>query len=355
MNGSGGRARIGVVGAGWWVARQHLPTLLDESRVEVVGVCDADGDRARDAAESFGIAHATDSVDELLALRPAGVLVATSNASHHGPALAAIRAGCHVMVEKPLTTDPAQAWELVDAAAEQGVHLHTGYTFVHSVHAGELRRAVAEGELGELSLATGLFCTAMERMLSGDTAKQAEQGARYAPRPSTYADGAAGGGQAQTQLTHALSLLLWLCGRRPLEVSATSRDRGLAVDVVDALTLGLDGGAVATVATTGAVFDHEARTEEYRLLGTEGQAALDTRRGTLLLQRRGHEDVRVPDLPPALANPFAGATRALLASVLGEKVDVRTDVLGATTVAVLAAAAESARSGRAVPVPGPAR
>lgn len=346
-----GRPRIGVVGAGWWTARQHLPTLLSDPRVEVAGICDSSLERAEDAAAAFGVPVAVGTVPELLDLDVQGVLVGTSNTAHHGPALAALRAGCHVMVEKPLTVEPEQAWELVDVAREQGVDLHTGYTFVHSGHAGRLRDAVAAGQLGDLALATGLFCTAMERMLSGDTAKQTENGARYAPQPSTYADPEAGGGQAQTQLTHAVSLLLWLCGRRPVEVTATSRNRGYRVDVVDALLVGLDGGGVVSVATTGIVHQHDVRTEEYRLFGTEGQAALDTRRGTLLLQRRGGDDEHAADLPPALANPYEATAQALVRSVLGAGVDVRTDVLGATTVEVLHAAARSARSGTSVALP----
>ena len=338
-------ARIGIVGAGWWTARTHVPALLRHADAQLVGICDAEPERARTVAEAFGIPHAVTDIAELLGLGLDGLLVATSNDAHHAPAAAALDAGVHVLVEKPLAVDPQQAWDLVHRARRAGVTLQTGYTFIHSPHAAALRAAVTAGELGDVVLATGLFCTAMSRLLAGKTAKS---DVVVSPLPSTYTG--PGGGQAQAQLTHGASLLLFLSGLEPGTVGGFAADRDYPVDIVDTMTARCRDGALMTLATTGTVHDHEARTEEYRVFGTAGQAALDTRRGTLTIERAGREPQRFPGLAVPAANPQDAPAASLVRAALGRGPAVESAELGARTATLLAAAARSARCGTLVEV-----
>jgi predicted dehydrogenase len=342
------RARVGLVGAGWWSGRTHLPALAANPDAELVAVCDPDADRARAAASLFGVPHPVTTVEEMLQLDLDCVLVATPHDAHHAPAAAALDAGVDVMVEKPMTLDPAQAWDLVRRARDNGARLHVGYPFPHSPHAAAVRELIARGDIGEPVLVAALFATSVVRLYRGDVEAVAEEGGAFAPRASTYAERAHGGGQLQTQMTHAASLVLWTTGLRPREVSAYAQDRGLDVDVADALAVSMDGGAIATLATTGTVDDHEQRVEEYRIFGSEGHVLLDTVRGTLRVLRRGHQPVDHPSLSEHDAQPSDATSAALVAAALGKGPVLVPGEIGAMTVDLLHAAAQSARTG--VPV-----
>jgi predicted dehydrogenase len=335
---------VGLVGAGWWSGRTHLPALSANPDAELVAICDPDVERARAAAAMFHVPQAVSTVEQLLDHDLDCVVVATPHHTHHAPAAAALDAGVDVMVEKPMTLDPGQAWDLVRRARESGARLHVGYPFPHSQHAAAVRELIARGDIGEPVMVTGLFATSVVRLYRGDVDVVADQDV-FAPRASTYADRAHGGGQLHTQLTHAASLVLWTTGLRPREVSAYAQNGGLDVDLSDALAVSMEGGAVATLATTGAVYDHDQRVEEYRIFGSEGHVLLDTARGRLRVLRRGHEPVDHPTLSEHDAQPSDATSAALVAAALGKGPVLVPGEIGAMTVDLLHAAQESARTG----------
>ncbi|HZC25699.1 MAG TPA: Gfo/Idh/MocA family oxidoreductase, partial [Actinopolymorphaceae bacterium] len=138
--------RIGVAGTGWWASTAHLPSLATYAGAELVAVCDPVGDRARAAAARFGVSGVfTDIADLLAADVLDGLVVATPHTSHHAVARAALDAGVHVLVEKPLTVTADDAWALVETAERAGLHLVAGYTYQHTSTAAFVRRAVREG------------------------------------------------------------------------------------------------------------------------------------------------------------------------------------------------------------------
>ena len=67
------KARIGIIGTGWWATHAHLPSLTTYADADVIGVADIDGDRARLTAETFAVERAFSDHHELLALKRAGV------------------------------------------------------------------------------------------------------------------------------------------------------------------------------------------------------------------------------------------------------------------------------------------
>jgi predicted dehydrogenase len=94
------RARVGVVGAGWWSTRVHLPSLFEYDRAELVGVADVDLQRATRAADAFGC-RAFATLTELIECGVDAVIVATTHGSHYSLTKEAIVAGADVLVEKP--------------------------------------------------------------------------------------------------------------------------------------------------------------------------------------------------------------------------------------------------------------
>ena len=224
------RARVGLVGTGWWSTHMHLPALVSNPNAEVVGVCDLDSARAREVADRFDVPFAVTSVGQLLGLGLDAVVVATPHDAHYEPAAAAISAGVDVLVEKPMTIDPGQAWDLVWRAQAAGVALHVGHTYPYSRHANYLRTAIGRGDLGDLNLTTALFSSSVHQFYSGDVEfMQRRVGALYPTGQSTYASAARGGGHLFTQITHAASVVLWVTGRvaaRGIGVRASPRVPG---------------------------------------------------------------------------------------------------------------------------------
>lgn len=143
--------RWGVVGAGR-IAGLFVQAATRHTTQRIVAVAARDSSRSQAFAAMYGIATVHPSVDALLA--DAGidvVYIATPHSAHHDLALAAIAAGKHVLIEKPIAVSSVQAAQIAAAAAAVGVlvmeAMWTRYLPQHDV----LRQLVADGALGEVS------------------------------------------------------------------------------------------------------------------------------------------------------------------------------------------------------------
>jgi len=145
--------RAAVVGAGYW-GPNLARNLAASEDWELAAVCDLDEDRARRVARSAGgegqVAVET-SLDALLARDDVdAVAVATPARTHHAVVMAALRAGKHVVVEKPLADGADAAREMVAEAAARGLVLMTDHTYCYTPVVLKIRELVATGELGDL-------------------------------------------------------------------------------------------------------------------------------------------------------------------------------------------------------------
>ena len=115
------KARIGVVGIGWWAAFNHIPTVQAGADADIVAICDLDPERLQIAGDKFGITgRYTDVAAMLAAERLDGVMISTPHIHHTAPAIAALEAGCHVLVEKPMAVTVAEADAMIGFAARAG-------------------------------------------------------------------------------------------------------------------------------------------------------------------------------------------------------------------------------------------
>lgn len=140
--------RVGVVGCGYWGSK-HVRVLHSLAGVDQVVAIDTREDRISSLVRSYPGAMGFDNLSAALPEVDA-VVIATPPTTHVPLALAAIAAGKHVLVEKPLATTAADARRLVTAAADAGVHLMVGHTFEHNSAVHKLRELVDRGELGDL-------------------------------------------------------------------------------------------------------------------------------------------------------------------------------------------------------------
>ena len=146
------KLRIGIVGAGSIATTCHLPSYAELSDlVEIVAVADIVPERAKAAAERFGIPHYFASVEELLAnVEVDCVDVCTWTAAHAPVCIAAAKAGKHILCEKPLASTLEQGLEMEKAVREAGVQFMLGVVTRYMAEAMKCRELYEQGVFGEI-------------------------------------------------------------------------------------------------------------------------------------------------------------------------------------------------------------
>jgi predicted dehydrogenase len=142
--------RVGVLGAGTW-GRNYVRSLAALPEAELTWVCDLAEEARRRAGLLAPGVRLTARLEEMLADPALEAVVIASNAvHHHAHAAAALRAGKHVLVEKPMTVTVADAEELCRLAKQSGRTLMVGHLMLYHGAVERLRAMVAGGELGRI-------------------------------------------------------------------------------------------------------------------------------------------------------------------------------------------------------------
>ncbi|WP_429461158.1 Gfo/Idh/MocA family protein [Microbacterium sp. ZKA21] len=141
---------VAVVGAGYWG-----PNLARNFRAsadwELAAICDLDLERAQQVADRVGGVPVTASLDEILADDAIdAIAIATPARTHHPIVMAALAAGKHVTVEKPLADTVEHGTEMVRSAQERGLVLMADHTYCYTPAVLKIRELVAAGELGDI-------------------------------------------------------------------------------------------------------------------------------------------------------------------------------------------------------------
>jgi predicted dehydrogenase len=142
--------RIGVIGYGYWgpnLVRNFAE--LQDARVQAI--CDRRTDRLALAERRLpGVRTTTRPAELIEALDIDAIVVATPVASHFELAMAALRAGKHVLVEKPIASTSAHARRLIDEAGHRGLVLMVDHTFVYTAAVQKIRELTNAGEVGDI-------------------------------------------------------------------------------------------------------------------------------------------------------------------------------------------------------------
>src|ERR1043166_7497 len=235
------KARIAVVGAGWWATTAHIPAIKSHAEAELVADQSRELAKAERVARDFGVKHAFVSVEELVALPGLdGVIVSTTPNVHHLHAKAALERGLHVLVEKPMTFNAGEAQELVEMAAQKKRQLIISCPWHFTAHAIEARRLIHSGALGEIKMISALMTNPIDKLLRGinTTPTHGLDNVYVEPCKGSYNDPAiAGGGQIYCQVSHAAAYLTFLTGLRAAEVFARFDRDGSPNDIYNALTI----------------------------------------------------------------------------------------------------------------------
>jgi UDP-N-acetyl-2-amino-2-deoxyglucuronate dehydrogenase len=351
MNGpdlSSGRDTIGfgLIGAGA-ISTQHLEALEAVPGARIAAIASASEERARTAGERWGVPWTTD-VDELLSRDDVdAVAISTPSGLHPAQALAALRHGKHVLVEKPIALSNVDARAVADEARRRGLMAGTVSQRRFEPVVRAVRDAVTTGALGRTDtiVAEGFYF-----------------------RPQSYYDSAPwrgtvdlDGGVLMNQAIHTIDLLRWIGG--PVDrVAANIATLGHTMEAEDTATVSLrfsSGALGAILATTCAATE---RPTELRIEGDRGHIRLVGETATEWeVPGRAAPAARTDDAAPPATGSATWGTSAVgyvrqysdfIEAIRDRRPPSVTAEDGAAAVEIVVAAYESSRTGCAVQLTG---
>jgi 1,5-anhydro-D-fructose reductase (1,5-anhydro-D-mannitol-forming) len=328
--------RWGLIGAST-IAREHvIAAIRAQPSGEVVAVMSSDAARARDYAAANAIPRAGSDLATLLAMSDVdAVYISTTNELHLAQTLAAAKAGKHVLCEKPLALTVADALAMVEACRKAGIVLATNHHLRNAASHRAMREAIKSGHIGKPLAARVFHAVFLPPHLQGWRLDRPE----------------AGGGVILDITVHDADTLRFVLDDDPVEVVALAQSAGMA-------KAGLEDAVMATIRFKSGVIAqaHDAFTVKhagtgFEVHGTEGSLiARDVMTqqpiGTVTL-RTAAGDVALPLDREGL---YVRALRQFHAAIRGEGPPAADGRDGVWSLATALAAAESAKTGRAVPV-----
>lgn len=348
------KVSCGVLGAGWWATFAHIPALLSHPHAELVAIQKGSRERALKVAADFGIPHACTSTEELLAIDGLqAVVISSSPHMHYEQALAALRMGKHVLIEKPMTLTASQARELIEIADRLNLQFLISCPWHYTAHAALAQNFLHEGRLGELRMISVLMTNPVSRLLRGEDTVPTHDASQPYLRPNsrTYSDPAiAGGGQIYAQVCHIAAYLSFLTGLHAAEVFARFHNDGARLDIYDSLNIRMADGTLVSIASTGAT-SLNLRTYEIRIFGTSGMLYLDLWRGTMVLTSMAGETITYPELGLDEIYPHQAPAINLIDSLFDPSCNRSPASLGVSAMEVIEAACMSASTGKNIIIP----
>jgi len=232
---------MAILGCGG-MSGEHAQRFKGNSDVEIVALCDVSEEVINDYIERNlsdyepRSAIFTDAAAMYAEAKPDAVTIVTPHTMHFSHGLQAVKAGCHVLMEKPMVTDSAQAMQLAAAVEKAGTVLVVGYNTPCTPAFEYIRNVIRSGELGKLELVTG-WQTQNWRTLTVGTWRQ---------KPEL-----SGGGQMYDSGAHMFNSLVWSV-EQPIEtVYALVDNVGTPVDINGVVSIRFVSGVLATMTIGG--------------------------------------------------------------------------------------------------------
>lgn len=197
-----GKVKIGIIGAGS-ISQFHIHGYQQLPDVELTAVCDINEERAKLAAEKYGIPHVFTDFNEMLkSVELDGVSVCTWNNAHAPASIAALKAGVNVLCEKPMAMNAEQAEEMLKVSKETGKLLMIGFVKRFEDKTQLVKKLADNGEFGDIYYAK-----------IGYTRRRGNPGGWFSNRELS------GGGPLIDLGVHVIDLVRYVMGK-PKAVSA---------------------------------------------------------------------------------------------------------------------------------------
>jgi len=339
--------KFGVIGCGV-IGKTHAAAIAAVEGARLVAVSDVSEERARQLAERYGTRYFTDYHQMVEKADLDAVTVCTPSGMHAEPAIAALEAGVHVLVEKPIEITLERADRMI--ATAKRVERTLGVVFQHRFAPAfqYLKAALREGKLGRIVLGEACY----------KGYRSAEYYASAGWRGTWAMDG---GGVLMNQAIHHVDLLQWLMGPvRSITAQVDTLVHDLEVEDTAVAILRFENGALGVIQAATSVFPRLWTRIE--IAGSRGSLAVEngSLRFKYLAEEDGDEDVGFYGLDPqigegkaqALALPAPRKHVAQIEDFVNALREGRSPLIdgleGRKALAINMAIYESARSGETV-------
>jgi 1,5-anhydro-D-fructose reductase (1,5-anhydro-D-mannitol-forming) len=312
------RMQWGLIGSSGLAAKACAPGIAGAKNAELTAVLGSAEDRARKLADEHGAATATADLEKFLAAPGLeAVWIASPTHLHREHCHAALRAGKHVLLEKPLAMSARDGWELVEAARAAGRVLAVGYQARYVPGHEAMRRLIADGAIGEVSVARTYY------------------GVHRAGPPPAWRqkrDQAHWGALADVG-THHVDLLRMLLGEIAEAAGFSAHKLGFETDDADVAALRFESGALATLTASVNVWKAHNRVEIHGTAGALIAEETSPRgEGTVTFFR---PDADPEDVTGDRSDPWVRQVEAVTLAASGNKVAYASGEDGARNLEVL--------------------
>ncbi len=347
------KARVAVIGAGWWSTMAHIPGLKANPDAELVALADVRPEALEAAKAKYGAMKTYTDFRDMLANEPLqGVVVCVNHAAHYEVAKACLEAGVHVMLDKPMVLFARDAHDLVNTAKARGVELIVGYPWNYTEITRRARDIVQSGELGAIQYVSSLFTSMVIEFLRGNEKAYQEQFQWPVTGPrNVYSDPKlSGGGQGHLQVTHSAGALFFVTDLQADMVTSFMQNFDLRVDVADAIAVRFkpvsNGYApVGVLGTTANIGVGDGGHLEVQVYCEKGRIVLEEIQSTLYVRKHDGTDQRFGPLPAEERYPMFAPVNNLVDIILGRGENRSPAEVGAKVVELLDAAYRSAGAG----------
>jgi 1,5-anhydro-D-fructose reductase (1,5-anhydro-D-mannitol-forming) len=325
----------GLIGAST-IAREWVIGAVRATGGDIRAVMSTSAERAQSYAAEQGIPTGTTSLEALLA-DPAiqAVYISTTNELHLDQCLAAAAAGKHVLCEKPLALNLADARRMVAACEAAGVVMATNHHLRNAATHRAMREAIKAGRIGRPLFARVFHAVFLPPHLQGWRIKD----------PST------GAGVVMDITVHDADTLRFVLDDEPETVTAMVQQAGMGDGAIEDGVMGVVKFRSGVIAQFHDAFTTRYATTGFEVHGTDGSligtdCMTQKPLGSVMLRNADGETL----LPIEHENLYVRAVRAFHAAVRGGGAPVANGVDGVRSMALAIAALEAAATGRTVAV-----
>lgn len=276
------QTRFGLIGAGM-AAETHARELAAVEGAELHAVFARDAEKAERFRSRYGASRAYSDLDLFLSdAEIDAVIIATPNGLHRDFAIAAAKAGKHIVVEKPLDITTGRARDIIDACQASGVHLFVIYQMRFAKAAIKAKNDIDTGKLGRIILVN----------VVDNEYRTPEYYARDDWRGTREFEG---GGCLITQTTHLLDLIQHVVGPVASVFAQTATAfHAIETEDVAVATLRFANGALGTISSSTAAYP--AHRHLVTIIGSDGSISFNGEHDQIVFRRSRHDDEAV-DVP----------------------------------------------------------
>lgn len=291
------KIKIGVIGAGSFASRRHIPIIIKSQDAELVALCRRDKEMLHKVAEYFKCNNTfTDYNDMLDSVEMDAVLIATPHALHYENAKLALEKGLHVLIEKPMAIKSEEAKELTKLAKDKGLVVVVAMNPPFWQHTNYVREIIKSGEIGEIEEVSINWVGNAEFVFG--LAPMPENLPGIVPPTIFRGDPKlGGGGHFIDSGSHLVSELFWATGLNACEISAIMDDPEF--DMRATANIMLENGALCNITNIGN--SKISRRIHNVYFGSKGTIFVEGMPFKVIISKPDKEPITIieADMPPA--------------------------------------------------------